>query len=90
MESAQIRFNFVQDETLYHIRNIKEAKMVDKFVVSTHYRILFTSNLMRDKSQLLLPSKSCGCGIARTKVIAVFVVVVLSLSYLTFPHFELL
>ena len=33
-----------------------------------------------------VPLKSCACGIARTKVITVF----FSLSYLTFPHFELL
>ena len=42
---------------------------------------------MRDKRQLLLPSKSCGYGIDRTKVI---VCRFFFSSYLTFPHFVLL
>ena len=42
-------------------------------------------NLMRDKRQLLLPSKSCGYGIVRIKVIVCYFH--LFFSYLTFPHF---
>ena len=54
--------------------------MVDKFVVSAHYRISFLHliksgikvNCYFLQNRAGVPLKSCACGIARTKVIAVF------------------